>query len=229
MQDGYSLGEALDFLRKQVREHLPDNVVIDYKGDSLDLQSSTSSLTFVFILGFAVVFLVLAAQFESYVHPFIIMLTVPLAMAGALTGLFFTDGTLNVYTQIGLIMLIGLAAKNGILIVEFINQLRDEGVEFKQAIIKASQIRLRPIIMTGITTIAGSIPLITSFGAGAEIRTTIGILILCGVSAATFFTIFVIPVAYDLIAKKTGSPLDVTKRLEKQLADHQKGQKKGKA
>lgn len=220
LADGYSLGEALEYLRSMVREHLPDDVVIDYKGDSLDLQSSSSSLTFVFVLGFIVVFLVLAAQFESYVHPFIIILTVPLAMAGALAGLYFTGNTLNVYTQIGLIMLIGLSAKNGILIVEFVNQLRDEGMEFSKALMTASQIRLRPIIMTGITTVAGSVPLIISFGAGSEIRIAIGILILCGVGAATFFTIFVVPVAYDLIARKTGSPLDVTKRLEKQMKKH---------
>ena len=222
LAEGYSLGEALEYLRSLVRSELPDNAVIDYKGDSLDLQSSTSSLTFVFVLGFLVVFLVLAAQFESYVHPFIIILTVPLAMAGALAGLYFTDNSLNVYTQIGLIMLIGLSAKNGILIVEFVNQLRDEGVEFSKALMQASQIRLRPIIMTGITTVAGSIPLIISFGAGSEIRIAIGILILCGVGAATFFTIFVVPVAYDLIARKTGSPLDVTKRLEKQIKQHKK-------
>ncbi len=222
LAEGYSLGEALEYLRSLVRSELPDNAVIDYKGDSLDLQSSTSSLTFVFVLGFLVVFLVLAAQFESYVHPFIIILTVPLAMAGALAGLYFTDNSLNVYTQIGLIMLIGLSAKNGILIVEFVNQLRDDGVEFSKALMQASQIRLRPIIMTGITTVAGSIPLIISFGAGSEIRIAIGILILCGVGAATFFTIFVVPVAYDLIARKTGSPLDVTKRLETQIKQHKK-------
>lgn len=216
LAEGYALGDALDYLRDLTREYLPDNVGIDYKGQSLDFQSSGSSLIFVFILGFGIVFLVLAAQFESYVHPLVIILTVPLAISGALAGLYFTGNSLNVYTQIGLIMLIGLAAKNGILIVEFVNQLRDEGMEFSQALIEASQIRLRPIIMTGITTIAGSVPLLLSSGAGSETRTAIGVVILFGVMAATFFTLFVVPVAYDLLARKTGSAGDVKRQLGKE-------------
>lgn len=216
LEDGYALGDALQYLRELTREHLPENVVIDYKGQSLDFQGSGSSLIFVFILGFGIVFLVLAAQFESYIHPLVIILTVPLAISGALAGLYFTGNSLNVYTQIGLIMLIGLAAKNGILIVEFVNQLRDEGMEFSEALIQAAQIRLRPIVMTGITTVAGSIPLILSSGAGAETRTAIGIVILFGVLAATFFTLFVVPVAYDLLARKTGSPGDVRRQLIKE-------------
>lgn len=216
LEDGYTLGEALSYMRNLVREHLPENVQIDYKGESLDYQSSTSSLMFIFALGLIMVFLVLAAQFESYIHPFVIILTVPLAISGALLCLYLTGNTLNVYTQIGLIMLIGLAAKNGILIVEFVNQLRDEGMEFSKALREASHTRLRPIIMTGITTVAGSIPLILSFGAGAETRIAIGIVILFGVTAATFFTLFVVPVAYDLLARNTGSPGDVRRKLEQQ-------------
>ena len=216
LADGYALGEALAYLRDLTREHLPDSVVIDYKGQSLDYQSSGSSLLFVFALGFAVVFLVLAAQFESYIHPLVIILTVPLAIAGALAGLYFTGNSINVYTQIGLIMLIGLAAKNGILIVEFVNQLRDEGMEFSKALLEAAQIRLRPIVMTGITTVAGSIPLILSSGAGAETRIAIGVVILFGVLAATFFTLFIVPVAYDLLARNTGSPGDVKRQLEQE-------------
>lgn len=219
LEEGYSLGEALDYLRKMTREHLPENVVIDYKGQSLDFQSSGSSLIFVFILGFGIVFLVLAAQFESYIHPLVIILTVPLAISGALAGLYFTGNSLNVYTQIGLIMLIGLAAKNGILIVEFVNQLRDEGMEFSKALIEAAQIRLRPIVMTGITTVAGAIPLLLSSGAGAETRTAIGVVILFGVMAATFFTLFIVPVVYDLLARKTGSPGDVKRQLDKEAKE----------
>src|SRR5690606_28348491 len=135
----------LEYMRDLVRENLPDDVMIDYKGESLDYQTSGSSLAFIFVLGFVVVFLVLAAQFESYIHPFVIILTVPLSIAGALAGLYLTGNTLNVYTQIGLIMLIGLASKNGILIVEFANQLRDKGIEFSQALIEAAKIRVRPI------------------------------------------------------------------------------------
>ncbi len=216
LANGYSLGDALNYLRTLTREYLPASASIDYKGESLDYQTSGSSLLFVFILGFVVVFLVLAAQFESYIHPLIIILTVPLAIAGALAGLYITGNSLNVYTQIGLIMLIGLAAKNGILIVEFVNQLRDEGEEFTAALLKASQIRLRPIVMTSITTIAGSIPLILSSGAGAETRMAIGVVILFGVSAATLFTLFIVPVAYDLLARGTGSPNDVKRKLEQE-------------
>lgn len=214
LAEGYALGEALDYMRAVAQDHLPDTVVIDYKGQSLDFQSSGSSLVFIFILGFVIVFLVLAAQFESYIHPLVIILTVPLALAGALAGLYVTGNSLNVYTQIGLIMLIGLAAKNGILIVEFVNQLRDEGKEFSLALIEASKTRLRPIVMTGITTVAGSLPLILSTGAGAETRVAIGAVILFGVSAATFFTLFIVPVAYDILARKTGSPGDVRRALE---------------
>ncbi len=214
LKEGYAIGEALEYLKNLTKEHLPDSVIIDYKGESLDYQSSGSSLIFVFILGLMVVFLVLAAQFESYIHPIVIILTVPLAISGALAGLYFTDNSLNVYTQIGLIMLIGLSAKNGILIVEFINQLRDEGMEFSKALIEASKIRLRPIIMTGITTIAGSIPLILSTGAGSETRVAIGYVILFGVMASSIFTLFIVPVVYDLIAKNTGSPNDVKRALE---------------
>lgn len=220
LAEGYSLGQALEYLRDLTREHLPESVVIDYKGESLDYQTSGSSLLFIFGLGFLIVFLVLAAQFESYVHPLIIILTVPLAMTGALFGLWVTGNSLNVYTQIGLIMLIGLSAKNGILIVEFVNQLRDQGTEFSKALIEAAKIRLRPIVMTGITTVAGSVPLITSFGAGAETRVAIGVVILFGVAAATIFTLFIVPVAYDLIARGTGSPNDVLRKLE---AEQKKG------
>jgi multidrug efflux pump len=171
-------------------------------------------MVFVFALGLVVVFLVLAAQFESFVHPFVIMLSVPLAMAGALLGLYLVGGTLNLYTQIGLIMLVGLAAKNGILIVEFTNQLRDQGREFEAAVREAAQVRFRPIVMTGITTVAGSVPLILSSGAGAETRVAIGVVVFSGVIAATLFTLYVVPVVYSLVARGTGSPGDVARRLE---------------
>ncbi|MFT7267219.1 MAG: multidrug efflux pump [Porticoccus sp.] len=219
LKEDYSLGEALSFMRQLVREHLPETAVIDYKGTSLDYQKSGSSLLFVFALGFAVVLLVLAAQFESYIHALVIILTVPLAISGALAGLYFTGNSLNVYTQIGLIMLVGLAAKNGILIVEFVNQLRDEGMEFSKALIRASETRLRPIVMTSITTMAGSIPLILSSGAGEETRKAIGIVILFGVLAATFFTLFIVPIAYDLLARNTGSPRDVERQLDQEIKE----------
>ncbi len=216
LADGLSLGAALDYLEGLVDAHLPEQTTVDFKGQSRDFRQSGEGVLFVFLLGIAVVYLVLAAQFESWLHPLTIMLTVPLAMAGALFGLWLTGQTLNIYSQIGLIMLVGLAAKNGILIVEFANQLRDQGVEFHAAVREAAAVRLRPIVMTGITTAAGSIPLLLSSGAGAETRTVIGTVILWGVVAATLFTLFVVPVAYDLVARHSGSPGAVARRLEEE-------------
>jgi hypothetical protein len=164
-------------------------VIIDYKGQSQDYKYSTQSIGFVFLLGILVVFLVLAAQFESYLNPLVIMLTVPLAIAGGLLGLYLTGSTLNLYSQIGLVMLVGLAAKNGILIVEFANQLRERNKSFDYAILKASEVRLRPIVMTGITTAAGAIPLILSTGAGAETRMVIGVVVLAGVVGNTVYPV----------------------------------------
>lgn len=211
--DNLVLGEALNYLDELARENLPESAIIDYKGQSRDFKDSGASLAFVFILGIVVVFLVLAAQFESYVHPFVIILTVPLAVAGGLLGLYLTGNSLNIYSQIGLIMLVGLAAKNGILIVEFANQLRDEGTHFDAALLEAARVRLRPILMTGITTAAGSVPLIASFGAGAETRMVIGVVVLAGVSVATVMTLFIVPVGYSLLARGTGSPGDTKRRL----------------
>ncbi len=219
LADGLSLGQALNYLEGLVREHLPGKVIIDYKGQSQDFKSAGDSIVFVFVLGVLVVYLILAAQFESWVHPFVIMLTVPLAIAGALLGLYLTDKTLNLYSQIGLIMLVGLAAKNGILIVEFANQLRDAGREFHAALLEATEVRFRPIVMTGITTAAGSLPLLLSSGAGSETRAVMGTVILAGVLAATLFTLFIVPVAYDLLARRTGSPLRLTRRLDRELAE----------
>lgn len=217
---GYSLGEALDYLEALANTYLTSGIKIDYKGESQNFRDSGGSIYFVFLLSLIVVFLVLAAQFESFVHPFIIMFTVPIAMTGAVVALFFTGQTLNVYSQIGLIILVGLAAKNGILIVEFINQIRDEGTDFIDAILEASGKRLRPIIMTGVTTATGAIPLIVTFGAGAESRIVIGTVIMSGVVTATFFTLFIIPVMYKLIAKNTSSPEETTHRLERLLGQY---------
>lgn len=200
LENGFTLGEALEYLEGLVEQHLPEHVIIDYKGQSQDLKSAGGSTLLIFGLGILVMFLVMAAQFESYISPFVIILTVPLAIAGGLFGIWVTGNTLNLYTQIGLIMLIGLAAKNGILIVEFANQLRNENKSTYDAIIEATGLRLRPIIMTSITTAAGALPLIISFGAGAETRTALGVTLFSGVAAATVFTLFVVPVAYSLLA-----------------------------
>ena len=219
LANGYTLGEVLDYLDATVAEHLPEEVTIGYKGESLDYKDSGQSVIFIFILSLVVVYLVLAAQFESFIHPFVLILTVPFALLGALLGLWIFDQSLNIYSEIGMVMLVGLAAKNGILIVEFINQLRDRGIPFERAIIDASVMRLRPILMTGLTTIMGALPLIISFGAGSETRLVIGIVILFGVLISSVFTIFTVPAMYKLIAKGTSSPNAVADELENRLKD----------
>ena len=218
LADDLTLGDALAYMEQLVATHLPEEVIIDYKGQSRDFKNSTRSIAFVFLLGIVVVFLVLAAQFESYINPFVILLTVPMAMAGGLLGLWITGNTLNLYSQIGLVMLVGLAAKNGILIVEFANQLRQRRLSFHHAILKASEVRLRPIVMTGITTATGTIPLILSSGAGAETRFAIGVVVVFGVLTATAFTLFVVPVAYSLFSRKAGLPGEVSRRLDRERA-----------
>lgn len=217
LEGDLTLGQALDHLEKIARENLPETLTIDYKGQSLDLKTSSSSLYFIFLLGLVVVYLVLAAQFESFLHPFVIILTVPLAIFGALLGLWIFGQSLNIYTQIGMIMLIGLASKNGILIVEFINQLRDGGKEFKEAIVEGTARRLRPILMTSFTAVMGAIPLIITSGAGSETRVALGVVIFSGVLVSTFFTIVMIPSFYYLICRKTKPKTHVEKKLIQQL------------
>jgi len=221
LEDNLTMGEAVTYLEGLVRDNLPEYAQIDYKGQTADFRQAGTAVYTTLLLGILIVFLVLAAQFESYIHPFVIMLTVPLAVAGGMLGLYLTGNSLNLYTQIGLIMLVGLAAKNGILIVEFSNQLRDQGLNFDTAIVEASVARLRPILMTAVTTIAGAVPLILSSGPGSETRAVIGTVILWGVSAATLFTIFVVPVAYSLLARGTTSPEAVATQLEQELELHE--------
>ncbi len=216
LEDGYSLGEALDYLERITREEIGSAPVIDFKGQSREFRDASGAMAFAFGLSLLMVFLVLAAQFESFVHPLTIMLTVPLAVAGALAGLFFFGSSLNVYSQIGIIMLVGLAAKNGILIVEFANQLRDEeNMGAEAAIFEASRRRLRPILMTSISTAMGALPLVLATGAGAESRATLGVVILTGVVFSTALTLFVVPMAYGLLARFTGSPEAVERELKR--------------
>ncbi|MEM9384325.1 MAG: efflux RND transporter permease subunit [Pseudomonadota bacterium] len=218
LANGYSLGEALDFLEQVVAEELPPTANIDYRGESQEYRESSGSTLFTLGLAMLVVFLVLAAQFESFRHPLIIMLTVPLAIAGGLIGLMIFGKTLNIYSQIGVVMLIGIAAKNGILIVEFINQMRDEGTPFEEAIIEGARVRFRPVLMTAISTVMGAVPLILATGPGAESRATLGVVVFSGVSLATLLTLFVVPAAYRLIARGTTSPDEVARRLEELAA-----------
>lgn len=219
LADGYTVGEALAFLENIVATELPDTVSIDYKGESQLYHESGNSFVFVFMLALAVTFLILAAQFESWIHPLVIMLTVPLALVGAFVGLYLGGMSLNIYSQIGLVMLIGLAAKNGILIVEFANQLRDAGTPFEEALKRAAAQRLRPIVMTGFTTVFSSLPLLLATGPGAESRMVIGMVIFAGVLVSAFMTLFVVPTAYNWLAIKTGSPLKRTQTIDKLESD----------
>ncbi|PMH40347.1 multidrug transporter AcrB [Vibrio sp. 10N.286.49.B3] len=221
--DGYTLGQALDFLDQQAIDLLPGDISISYSGESKDFKENQSSTLFVFGLALLVAYLVLAAQFESFVNPLVVMFTVPMGIFGGFLGLVVMSQGLNIYSQIGMIMLIGMVTKNGILIVEFANQLRDRGVEFEQAIIDASARRLRPILMTAFTTLAGAIPLITSTGAGYESRVAVGTVIFFGMAFATLVTLLVIPAMYRLISGLTRSPGHVESELNKALDHEHKG------
>jgi len=216
MAPGTTLGQALDFLEGVALEQ-PQVTAIGHKGESQQLRQTGSSLWVVLALTVLLVFLVLAAQFESFIHPAVIILTVPLAVGGGLFGLWVMGGTLNLYSQVGIVMLVGLAAKNGILIVEFANQLRDEGSEFRAAILEAAERRLRPVLMTSIATVAGAVPLMIASGAGAGSRQAIGVVIVWGVSLATLLTLFVIPVFYAALARRTRSPESIARELEKEM------------
>lgn len=216
---GYRMGDAITWLDEAVRTGLPDHAQIDWKGESREYMRAGGAVLMTFTLALLVVYLVLAAQFESFIHPFVIMLTVPLGVLGALIGLALTGGTLNLFSQIGIVMLVGLAAKNGILIVEFANQLRDEGRSIHQAIVEASTVRLRPILMTSIATVVGAIPLVLAGGPGSASRATIGVVVIFGVSFSTLLSLFVVPAFYVLLAKYTRSPEAVTQELEKLEAE----------
>jgi multidrug efflux pump len=199
----FTLGEALGFMEQSVRD-ISSTAQVDYDGVSREFKQSSSSIAFIFLLALGFIYLVLAAQFESFVDPLIILLSVPLAIAGALFTITVTGGTLNIYSQIGLIALIGLISKNGILIVEFANQLQEQGKSISDAIVESAALRLRPILMTTAATILGAIPLALSTGAGSESRQAIGWVIVGGMSFGTLMTLFVIPSFYLLLARKKG-------------------------
>jgi multidrug efflux pump len=212
---GYTLGEALAWMEQAAAEELPEIAQIDYKGESREYQKAGGAVLFTFAMALLIVYLVLAAQFESFIHPFVIMLTVPLAVLGALIGLWISGGTLNLFSQIGIVMLVGLAAKNGILIVDFANKLRDEGRSVREAIIEAAAVRLRPIMMTSIATMMGASPLVLSGGPGSASRSTIGVVVIFGVAFSTLLSLYVVPSFYALLAPYTRSPDALSKRLEK--------------
>lgn len=212
---GYRLGDAIVWAEQVVREELPETAQVDWKGESREFQRAGGAVLLTFALALLVVYLVLAAQFESFIHPLVIMLTVPLGVLGALLGLWLWGSTLNLFSQIGIVMLVGLAAKNGILIVEFANQLRDEGRAVRDAILESCQVRLRPILMTSVATVVGAIPLVVAGGPGSASRVTIGIVVIFGVTFSTLLSLFVVPAFYRLLAPYTRSPEAVKHALEK--------------
>jgi multidrug efflux pump len=199
---GYSLSDALTFLAQAAEEALPTTAHIEYAGESREFKEASASMYLTFLLALAFIYLVLAAQFESFTDPFIIMLTVPLSITGALLALWWSGGTLNIYSQVGLVTLIGLITKHGILIVEFANQLRAKGQPLREAVIEAAALRLRPILMTTGAMVLGAVPLALATGAGAESRQDIGWVIVGGLLVGTLFTLFVIPVVYTYLSRR---------------------------
>jgi hydrophobe/amphiphile efflux-1 (HAE1) family protein len=212
----YSLDEALNFLVKVVENNTPE-AKIAYKGESEEYKKTNTELYIIFILALVTAYLAMCAQFESWRHPLTIMLTVPLAILGGILGILVVGSSLNIYSQIALVILIGLSAKNGILIVEFANQLRKEGKNLETSIIEAASIRFRPILMTSLSTIIGVLPLILGSGPGAASRLTVGITIFGGMLFSTFFTLYVIPTIYSIIGKNTQRIDAVEIELNKQL------------
>ena len=198
----YSLGQALTFLDQAAARVLKSGYTTDLNGISREFRSSQGALVVVFVLALLFIFLVLAAQFESFVDPLVIMFSVPLSMIGALLALKWSGGSLNVYSQIGLITLVGLVTKHGILIVEFTNQLRQRGWDMLDALVHASSQRLRPILMTTGAMVLGAVPLALASGAGSESRRQIGWVIVGGMSLGTLLTLFVVPTVYALLARR---------------------------
>jgi multidrug efflux pump len=215
---GYTMSQAVQWFEDTVPKALPPEATLQWDGESGEFTRTGQQLYFTFFLALAVVYLVLAAQFESFVHPIIIMVTVPLAMLGAVFGLKLFGLTINIFSQIAVIMLIGIAAKNGVLIVEFANQLRDRGVEFGEAIVQAAVIRLRPVLMTSLCTAFGALPLLLATGAGAEQRRPIGIVVFFGMLVAVFLTLLVVPTVYAILARGTKSPQHVSRLVDRLMA-----------
>lgn len=217
LADGYSLGQALAALDAAAAELLPAEAALGYEGQSRAFKDQEAGVGFVLGLALLIVFLVLAAQFESFIHPISIILSVPLGIAGAVYALSLGGLSLNVYSQIGVILLIGLIAKNGILIVEFANQLRDQGLSVRDAVVDAAVLRFRPIMMTAVSTVLGALPLVLASGAGAESRIAIGTVIIAGLSFASILMMVVTPVLYDLTARFTTPRGHIEKRLAQEL------------
>jgi multidrug efflux pump subunit AcrB len=200
--EGKTVGDGVAAMRVIASRLLDESFQTSLGGSSRDYEESSSNTTFAFGLALLLIYLVLAGQFESFTDPFIIMITVPLALAGALLSLYIFDHTINIFSQIGMIMLIGLVTKNGILIVEFANQKREEGLPKMQAVIEAATQRLRPILMTTLATAFGALPIALSLGAAATSRIPLGVVIVGGLSFSLILTLLVIPAIYTFISGK---------------------------
>jgi multidrug efflux pump subunit AcrB len=199
---GKTLGDGIEEMERIGKKVLDDSFTTDLSGPSRDFAESSSNTLFAFILALILIYLVLAAQFESFIDPIIIMFTVPLALAGALITLWYFDQSMNIFSQIGIIVLLGLVTKNGILIVEFANQKREQGLPKLQAVQEAAISRLRPIMMTSLATMLGALPIALALGAGAKSRVSMGMVIIGGLLFSGFLTLYVIPVVYEFLSGK---------------------------
>ncbi len=217
LPDEVTIEQAVTAIRDLANETLPNGIGVVFLGEAQTYQETNQQVTLTYILAFLIVLLVLAAQFESFNSALVVMLTVPFGLAAAVYALFLTGTSVNIYSQIGLVMLIGLLAKNSILLVEFANQMRDKGMEVKEAIIEAGKVRLRPIMMTLVSTILGGLPLILSTGAGSEARNAIGWVVFGGLGLAVVFTLFLTPVLYYAFARFTKPKADEENRLNVEL------------
>ncbi len=214
---GRTMGEAVKWFEATVKKELPAGATLMWDGESGDFVRSGGQLYLTFLFAVVIVFLVLAAQFESFIHPAIIMVTVPLALLGAVFGLKVSGQSINIFSQIAVIMLIGIAAKNGVLIVEFANQLRDRGIEFGEAIVQAAATRLRPVLMTSLCTAFGAVPFLFATGAGAEQRRPIGVVVFYGTLLSVLLTLIVVPAVYSLVARRTKSTQYTTRLVDRLL------------
>jgi multidrug efflux pump subunit AcrB len=214
---GYPLQSAVDELRTIAAEVLPEDVALILQGDAATLEETSREVTMTYIIAFIVVFLVLCAQFEGFTSAVVVMLLVPFGIAAAVFALFLTGTSLNIYSQIGLVMLIGLMAKNGVLVVEFADQLRDRGYGIRQAIETGAKIRLRPVTMTMMCTVLGGLPLILSGGAGSEARSSIGWVVFGGLGLAAMFTLYLTPVLYLILARFSSARAAESDRLSEEL------------
>lgn len=215
LSPGYTIGDGINAMNEISSEVLPANFITDLSGPSRDFAESAASLNFIFGLALILIYLVLAAQFESFRDPFIILFTVPLAIFGTLLSLWYFNQTLNIFSQIGAVMLIGLVAKNGILIVEFANQRQEQGMSIMEAIKDAAAVRFRPILMTSISTILGILPIALALGAGAESRTSMGIAVIGGLLIGSFLSLYVIPAIYSYFASEKDAESEILKQARK--------------